>query len=144
VPGRLYLDVNKNKFRGAIKKHRRCSTGKNVIAWDIVHEARDVTLLFVLVLLDLHGCIVTSLEGLDLLLDTGFALLGSEAVCLVFQRLRLPVLLFGGLERRILTNGSIGLPIDILDIIGTDTVGEVGGELLFKARVDKVQFWGIK
>lgn len=61
---------------------------------------------------------MTSLEGLDLLLDTSFTLLGSEAVSLVFQSFRLPILfLFGGLERGILTNGSIGISIEILDIV---------------------------
>ena len=54
---------------------------------------------------------------------------------LVLERLGFPVLLLvGRLEGRVLTNGSVGIGVDLLDIIGTNAIREISGELLLEAR----------
>ena len=93
--------------------------------------ARETSPILVLVHLDSAG-----LELLDLLGDALLALLVGEAGGLVLEGLRLPVLrLFGGLERRVLTDRGVSVRVDLLDVLGADTVLEVGRELLLEATM---------
>ena len=95
-------------------------------------EKRGRRLLLVLLRLLLGATV--GLEGLDLGLDAGLALGERKAVDLVLEGLRLPVLgLLGGLEGRVLTNGSVGVGVDLLDVLGANAVGKVGRELLLEA-----------
>lgn len=80
----------------------------------------------------------TSLELLDLLGDASLALFESELLDLVLQTLRPPVLgLFGGLEFGILTDGSMSIRIDLLDIIRANAIGKVSRELLLEPVIPK-------
>ena len=78
--------------------------------------AQVLALLVVLLGLLLDSATV-GLEGLDLLLDRGLALGKGAAVDLVLEALRLPVLgLLGGLEDGVLTDGSVGVGEDLLNV----------------------------
>jgi hypothetical protein len=87
-------------------------------------------LLVLLVLL----CSAASLELLDLGGDVGLALGVSKFLGLVLERFRLPVgSLLGGLERRIFTDGSMGIGVDLLNIVRANTISKIGGELFLEA-----------
>ena len=77
----------------------------------------------------------TSLEGLDLLLDTLPALLERKLGGAELLALRLPVLgLVRGLEGGVLTDCSVGVRVDLLNVLRADTVSEVGRELLLDRK----------
>lgn len=62
----------------------------------------------------------------DLLRNTLLALSVSETSLLVLERFGLPVRgLFCGLEDGIFSDSSVCVGIDLLDIFGTDSIGEV-------------------
>lgn len=91
-----------------------------------------VVVLFVLFVF-FHSA-ARSLECVDLYLDSSLALSKSTTVDLVLQGLRLPVLrLFCGLERRVLPDGSIGVGVNLLNVLRSDTVSEICRELLLEA-----------
>lgn len=77
------------------------------------------------------------LEGGDLLLDAGAALLAGEGLGAELDRLGLPLgnVLGGGLELGVLTDGLVSGRVDLLNVLRSDVVGEVGGELLLEALV---------
>ena len=76
------------------------------------------------------------LEGLDLLLDLGLALLEGKAGSPVLLGLCCPVLrLLGGLEGRVLTDRGVSVRVDLLEVLGANTVLEVGRELLLEAEM---------
>jgi hypothetical protein len=79
---------------------------------------------------------LTGLVGGDLLLDPGLPLLVGELGGLVLLGLGSPLggVLLGGLELGVLSDGGVGGGEDLLDVLGTDTVGEVGRELLLEPR----------
>ena len=74
------------------------------------------------------------LEGLDLLLDARLALGKGVLASPVLFALRGPVLgLLGGLEGRVFADRGVGVSVDLLNVLGANTVREVGGELLLEA-----------
>lgn len=95
------------------------------------------TYLFVVVLLSSS---TTGLELLDLDGDVGLALGVGELLGGVLKSLSFPVGgLFCGLECGVFTNGGVGVGVDFLNIIGTNTICEVGGELLLES-VDALRY----
>lgn len=90
-------------------------------------------LLVVLVHLCLGIC--ARLEGFDLRLDVGLATSEGEAWGLVFERLRFPVLLLGRLESRVLTDSSVCVRVNFLNVFRANLIGKVGRELLLEALV---------
>jgi hypothetical protein len=58
----------------------------------------------------------------------------SQLGSLVLGRLGLPLggVLVGRDELGVLTDGGVGVGEDLLNVLGTDTVSEVGGELLLE------------
>ena len=77
----------------------------------------DDNLLVVFLVLLLGSSVLASLEGLDLGLDAGLALLAGECWSLVLLRLGLPVsILLSSLERGILPNGSVCVRVDLLNV----------------------------
>jgi hypothetical protein len=94
-----------------------------------VSFAKDTNLLLVLVLGSLTG-----LVGSDLLLDPGIPLLLGELGGPVLLRLGLPLgnVLLAGSELGVLSDGGVGVGEEFLNVLGTDTVSEVGRELLLE------------
>lgn len=90
-------------------------------------------LLVVLVHLCLGIC--ARLEGFDLRLDVGLATSEGEAWGLVFERLRFPVLLLGRLESRVLTDSSVCVRVNFLNVFRANLIGKVGRELLLEPLV---------
>ena len=89
-------------------------------------------LVVLVVLLDSTA---VGLEGLDLLLDLGLALLEGEAGSPVLLGLCCPVLrLLRGLEGGVLTDRGVGILVDLLHVLRADAVSEVAGELLLEAE----------
>ena len=67
--------------------------------------------------------IPTSLEGSNLLLNILLALLIGESVNLILEPFCLPVLiLVGGLELRVFTDGSVRVGVDFLNVLGTNAI----------------------
>lgn len=100
---------------------------------ECINPSDDMRLL--LVLLDIE---LASLVGGNLGLDTLLLLLLGELESLVLERLGLPLsdVLLGGLEGRVFTNSLIGVGVDLLNVIRSNTVSKVGRELLLEsARV---------
>ena len=74
------------------------------------------------------------LEGLDLLLDARLALgIGALRSDVLFA-LRSPVrVLVGGLKGGVLADRGVSVGVDLLDILGADTVRKVSRELFLEA-----------
>lgn len=85
-----------------------------------------------LVLLDIE---LASLVGGNLGLDTLLLLLLGELEGLVLERLRLPFgdVLLGGLEGRVFTDSLVGVGVDLLNVVRSNTVSKVGRELLLES-----------
>lgn len=72
---------------------------------------------------------------LDLGIDLLLSLVVGESGNGVLLGDSLPVLrLLGGLEGGVLSDGGVSIGVDLLDVLGSDTVGEVGGELLLESE----------
>lgn len=100
---------------------------------ECINPSDDMRLL--LVLLDIE---FASLVGGNLGLDTLLLLLLGELESLVLERLGLPLgdVLLGGLEGRVFTDSLVGVGVDLLNVIRSNTVSKVGRELLLEsARV---------
>jgi hypothetical protein len=99
------------------------------------HLPQDPTLhlLVVLVLGDSVG--TASLVGGNLLLDTVETLLLVELGLLELERSLFELLnvLFGRLERRVLTDSLVGRGVDLLNVVRTNVISEVGRELLLES-----------
>lgn len=85
-----------------------------------------------LVLLDIE---LASLVGGNLGLDTLLLLLLGELESLVLERLGLPFgdVLLGGLEGRVFTDSLVGVGVDLLNVVRSNTVSKVGRELLLES-----------
>jgi hypothetical protein len=71
--------------------------------------------------------------GFDGLLPLGVC----ETMCLVFLRLRGPVLRFVcRLEGRVFSDGGVRIFVDILHIFGTNTIFQIRSELLLETIVN--------
>ena len=94
----------------------------------------NVGTLFLVFIFVVSSCLSPSLECLDLLLDIRLPLFSSKSRSGVFFGFGLPVFcLLGRLKRRVFTDGSVGVCVDLLNIFGANTVFEVRGELLLEA-----------
>lgn len=83
---------------------------------------------------------LASLVSGNLLLDPRPPLLPVELVLFSGQRLLLPLLsvLLGRLEDGVLSDGSVGRSVNLLDIVRSNVVGKVGRELLLESDISKV------
>lgn len=100
-------------------------------------KAVKIRLLLVLVLLLVVSSIdLAGLVGGDLVLDPLPSLLPVELVLLPRRRLLGPLggVFLGWLELWVLSDGGVGARVHLLDVLGTNVVSEVGGELLLESE----------